>query len=132
MIQTLLFAPRTNALHYQTLIVAIIPLSDILSGRDLSSNIRVNFAAAAAKKKAVSLLGSLPWADPYACNPGCVEQLAGADELDPCGRDLGYAGGREFEVGPPCVAPVFGPFGLAWNRTCCLEVSFDMLKGNVS
>lgn len=126
-IQAFLFPPSTNLAHDQTLIVAVVPLGDILGERDLASDFRV--AVAAAEQKAKSLLRSLARANPDTCDPGRVDQLAGPDKLSPSGHDLAYACGREFEVGYSCVAAVFGPFCFPWSCTCYSEYLFDMLEG---
>lgn len=91
-IQSLLFPPRTNLAHYQSLVVAVVPLGDILRESDLVSDARA--AVVAAEEKAKSLLRPLTRANPHACDPGGVNQLAGPDELGPGSRDLVYALGR--------------------------------------
>ncbi len=108
LIQALLFPPRTDLAHHQSLVVAVVPLGDILSERDFVSDARV--AVTAVEEKAKSLLRPLTRANPYACDPGGVDQLAGPDELGPGSRDLAYALEREAEVCFSRVPAVLGPF----------------------
>lgn len=115
-----------NLAHYQTFIVAVVPLGNILGERDLVSYVEV--VVATAEKKAKSLLRTLTRAYPHACDPGRVDQLAGADKLGPGGCDLAYARGREVEVGCSSVAAVFGPFCFSWSRTYQSEYIFEMLE----
>lgn len=126
-IQTLLFPPRTNLAHYQSLIFAVVPLGDILSERDLVSDARA--VVAAAEEKAKSLLCPLTRANPHACDTGGVDQLAGPDELGPGSPYLVYTLGREVEVGFSCVAAVFGPFCFSWSCTCYLDCLLGTLEG---
>ena len=84
---------------------------------------------AAAEKKAKSLLRPLTRANPHARDPGQVDQLAGADELGPGGRDLAYARGGEFKVSYSRVAAVLGPFCFSWSCTFCSDYLFSMLEG---
>ena len=128
-IQALLFPPRTNLTRYQTLVVAVVPLGDIFAERDLVSEARAAVAVAAVEENAKSLLRPLTRANPHACDPGGVDQLAGPDELGPGSRDLAYALGREFEVGYSRVAAVFGPLCFSWSCTCYSDYLLGMLEG---
>lgn len=127
-IQALLFPPCTNLAHYQSLVVAVVPLGDILGERDFVSDAR-DAVAAAAEEKVKSLLRSFTRANPHACDPGRVNQLAGPDELGPGSRDLAYALGREVEVGFSRVATVFGPFCFSWSCTCYSDCLLCTLEG---
>lgn len=126
-IQALLFPPRTNLAHYQSLVVAVVPLGDILGESNLVSEARA--AVVAAEEKAKSLLRPLTRANPHACDPGGVNQLAGPDELGPGSRDLVYALGREVEVGFSREATVFGPFCFSWSCKCYLDHLLGTLEG---
>lgn len=91
--------PSTDLAHYQTLIVAMVPLGDVLGEeRDPASDVRVAMAAAEKKLEVCcACLRLLARANPNTCNAGRVDQLARADELGPSDRDLIYARRSEFE-----------------------------------
>lgn len=127
MIQTFLFPPRTDLAHHQSLVVAVVPLGDILGERDLVSDARA--VVTALEEKAKGLLRPLTRANPYACDPGRVDQLAGPNELGPGSRDLAYALEREFEVCFSRVAAVLGPFCFSWSYACYLDYLLGTLEG---
>lgn len=73
-----------------------------------------------------SLLRPLTRANPYTCDPGGVDQLAGPDELGPGSRDLAYALEREVEVGFSRVAAVLGPFRFSWGCACLFQTIYPV------
>lgn len=104
--RSFLYPPSTT--RYQTLIVAVVPLADILGERDLASDVRVTVAAG--EKKAIARLRGL--IQSRAIRAGSISLLGPTSWVPVAVPWLtrGRTRGREFKVGYSRAAAVLGSF----------------------